>query len=595
MVDRTFGEAATHGETGMAGPDDHGGGAHRPIVCAQATRTVTLVGFVMMSNTAERFCDWATRASISSASASASMSKRDLDVVEAVAGVGIGAEDAEDVHRALDGGRDLPQLDAAILGDGGDAGGQAAAERREDDLDRRGATIFGGEDRGMVGVDRERGLVDVVLAEAGEALDRRAAVGAVHPRGGGAPGELGRFGCLAERVAGVEQGGAVDAVVDRVAGHGHVVASFCVVVLLCGVTEIDGQLGEAAQHEAVAVRPTQVVAGDGESKVRESPEQRGEGDASFEAGQWCAEAEVGAVPEAEVRLRRAADVEHLGVVADVRVVVRAAEADQDLLAGGDHDAVELDGLGRDAERGVRDRCRVADELLDRCRHPLRFVRQQLQLVGVVEQGDDAVADEARRGVGAGNDELEEARQELLFGQPLVVVARRDEHTDEVVARRFAVRRHQVLEVGNDRVRRSDGLRRRRTAPRLEQGPEPAVQRFLVGQRDAEQLADHPERQRMGEALDQIDDGVRPRGLELVEQLVDDAHDRRVRARRSASERRLGRRAARKRAWSSPSTASMCRANAGPGRPSSTTSGSSSSAARKSFENRVSRSAWRAAS
>ena len=53
--------------------------------CAQATRTVTLVGLVMMSNTADRFCDWATSASISSASASASMSKRHLDVVEAVA------------------------------------------------------------------------------------------------------------------------------------------------------------------------------------------------------------------------------------------------------------------------------------------------------------------------------------------------------------------------------------------------------------------------------------------------------------------------------------------------------------------------------
>ena len=143
---------------------------------------------------------------------------------------------------------------------------------------------------------------------------------------------------------------------------------------------------------------------------------------------------------------------------------------------------------------------------------------------MVEQGDDAVADEACRGVGAGNDELEEARQQLLFVESLVVVARRDEHTDEVVAGRVAMRRHQLLQVGNDRVRGSDRLRRRRTAPRLEQGPEPAVHRLLVRQRDAEQLADHPERQRMGEALDQIDGGAGLGGRELVEEFVDDVND-----------------------------------------------------------------------
>jgi hypothetical protein len=40
---------------------------------AQATSTVTFVGFVRASNTAERFWDWATSASISCLDASASM------------------------------------------------------------------------------------------------------------------------------------------------------------------------------------------------------------------------------------------------------------------------------------------------------------------------------------------------------------------------------------------------------------------------------------------------------------------------------------------------------------------------------------------
>ena len=43
-----------------------GAGARYPGAMAQLTSTVTLVGLVTMSNTAERFWDWATRALMSS-------------------------------------------------------------------------------------------------------------------------------------------------------------------------------------------------------------------------------------------------------------------------------------------------------------------------------------------------------------------------------------------------------------------------------------------------------------------------------------------------------------------------------------------------
>ena len=56
----------------MAGADDDRGDALDGWT-SQATSTVTLVGFVKASNTAERFCDWATSASISCLVASASM------------------------------------------------------------------------------------------------------------------------------------------------------------------------------------------------------------------------------------------------------------------------------------------------------------------------------------------------------------------------------------------------------------------------------------------------------------------------------------------------------------------------------------------
>ena len=77
VVDRARGEAAAHGQPAVAGPDDHHGdvrhGRLSPLG-AQFTSTAMFVGLVSTSNTAERFCDWATSASMSCGLASASMS-----------------------------------------------------------------------------------------------------------------------------------------------------------------------------------------------------------------------------------------------------------------------------------------------------------------------------------------------------------------------------------------------------------------------------------------------------------------------------------------------------------------------------------------
>src|SRR5215831_7336959 len=52
----------------------------------------------------------------------------DGDRIEAVPHVGVGAEDAEDVHLAFDRGGDRPKLDVPELGDRGDARGQAPGQ-----------------------------------------------------------------------------------------------------------------------------------------------------------------------------------------------------------------------------------------------------------------------------------------------------------------------------------------------------------------------------------------------------------------------------------------------------------------------------------
>ena len=77
VVDRACGEAATHGQPAVAGSHDHHGDVRHgrlPPFGAQFTSTVMFVGLVSTSNTAERFCDWATSASMSFGLASASMS-----------------------------------------------------------------------------------------------------------------------------------------------------------------------------------------------------------------------------------------------------------------------------------------------------------------------------------------------------------------------------------------------------------------------------------------------------------------------------------------------------------------------------------------
>src|SRR6185295_994118 len=114
---------------------------------------------------------------------------------------------------------DRSELDAAILRDRGDAGGQAARQADEDELDRRGAEILGGEDFRMIGFERELGLVLLLGAEAVKALDLRHAVRAVLPLAGRPPRELGGLWRAFQYFPRRQQCIDVDAVVDTRFSH----------------------------------------------------------------------------------------------------------------------------------------------------------------------------------------------------------------------------------------------------------------------------------------------------------------------------------------------------------------------------------------
>ena len=73
----------------------------------------------------------------------------------------------------------------------------------------------------------------------------------------------------------------------------------------------DGECGESAQDEAVAVAPCELVDGYGETERGKAVQQRSESELRFHARECGAEAEMNAVTECEVVLLSTVDVEGL--------------------------------------------------------------------------------------------------------------------------------------------------------------------------------------------------------------------------------------------------------------------------------------------
>jgi hypothetical protein len=116
--------------------------------------------------------------------------------------------------------------------------------------------------------------------------------------------------------------------------------------------EVLRHVAEASEHESVAMGRPQVDAPNGEAKLGEAVEQRGEGDAGLEPRQRSAETEVDAVTEAAMRPRWAGDVEPVRLVDDLGIPVGGGEADEHLPADRELDAAELGGIGGVPEGGL---------------------------------------------------------------------------------------------------------------------------------------------------------------------------------------------------------------------------------------------------
>src|SRR5262249_14334720 len=158
-----------------------------------------------------------------------------------------------------------------------------------------------------------------------------------------------------------------------------------------------------------------------------------ESDLRFQPGQRSSEAEVDAVPEGQMPLDPAVDVESLCIRVLALVATGGTEQDQDLRALGDRAPVELDRTAGGARLTLYGRV-PAQDLLDRLRQQARLANELGTLVRMGGEGKDTVGDEVRRGLGAGEDQQITEAEDLLFVEPRAVDRGRHQRRDQVVAR-----------------------------------------------------------------------------------------------------------------------------------------------------------------
>ena len=125
-------------------------------------------------------------------------------------------------------------------------------------------------------------------------------------------------------------------------------------------------------------------------------------DFRLKPGQRRPHAEMGAGAERDVLVLRPAHVEAVGVGELRRIAVGGCQQQVDPLPPADLGAVHLQiDLGQ--ARRQLNRAVVAQDLLDRRGHQRRIVPDPPHLVGVAQQGQQAVADQVRGRLVAGDE------------------------------------------------------------------------------------------------------------------------------------------------------------------------------------------------
>ena len=241
-------------------------------------------------------------------------------------------------------------------------------------------------------------------------------------------------------------------------------------------------------------------------------------DRELEAGQARADAPVDSHPEREVAVGLAVEDDLVGIRERALVAVRRRERDQDHLVGPQLLAPELDVVDHDA--ADRHGAEHAEELLDRGRDQAGFLAQSPLLLGVPGQVEQRRRERSPRRVDAGGEQLATREEHLEVVESLAFDLDVREVADEVVARRHSPLREERAEVAEDALGRGDRVG---FAGVLDHRPGPAGEGVLVLGPEAEQLADHGDGHRAGEAVRRVAGAAGHESLDEADRGV--THDR----------------------------------------------------------------------
>ncbi len=203
------------------------------------------------------------------------------------------------------------------------------------------------------------------------------------------------------------------------------------------------------------------------------------------------------------------DVKLIRFVVGVRVAVRAGDQSDHAFSGSEGPAADhelpLGGTGVHVDGRV-----VTEQLVDGPGDQLRPLAQQLELVGVAQQGKGTVADQVHGRLVTRDDQGDAGAEDFLRGEPVALVLHRGQRTDQVVAGPVPPFVNKLTEVGGELgQRRVAGGQRlgghvdvgiERARERLR----PLLHEWMILGGHAQNLADHGERQRVGHHLDQVE-------------------------------------------------------------------------------------------
>jgi hypothetical protein len=214
---------------------------------------------------------------------------------------------------------------------------------------------------------------------------------------------------------------------------------------------------------------------------------------------------------------RPADVQAVRIGEGGGVPVRPPDGHEDLLPLRDGRPVELDVLGGHPA-GRLDGAVEAQELLHRPGSQLRLVAEALPLPRRVDERPGAVADEVDGGLEPRHEQQHAGADQFVEAQPVPFLFGGDQRREEGVVGPVPPVADQRIEVGTQLDLGPHALLVGAVDLGLQGGGDhlaPGPEAVPVGVRDPEELDDDPDRQRVGQRLDEIEAG---RGVDVVEEV-----------------------------------------------------------------------------